>query len=230
MTERQKKIAKIKALLAKTVENGCTEEEMNAALALARKLMDDYEIDDTDIQFGGESVTVETVVKTDFDKIRGQLADAVGRFCHCVGWKTGKSSDTINYCGLQSEVVFAHWMLDMLADFVLFQCDLWLKRSYRRGMPRVRRIERGSFIVGCTNRIVERLQQLTPRHVGTGKDLIVLRNSLIDQHMEARGIKLRDMFKLFRGDADAYDAGEAAGDHAQFNRPVDGRAERRLLQ
>ena len=41
---REKIIEKIKALLNKTVDNGCSEEEMGAALDKARALMDAHEI------------------------------------------------------------------------------------------------------------------------------------------------------------------------------------------
>lgn len=231
MTERQKRINKIKALLSKTVEHGCTEGEMKSALSLARRMMDEWEIDDTDLQFSGEGITIETIVKTDFDKIRWHLAKPVGEFCHCASWTTGGGGDTINFCGLQSETLFAHWLLDMLADFVLSQSESWLRNTYRRGMPRVRRIERGSFIVGCTERIAERLRELTPKAVpSNGRDLIVLRSQLITQHMQERGIKLREPFKLFRGNDEAYSAGLKAGDRARFNRPIDGREEQRMLR
>jgi len=224
--EKKKKIEVIKALLSKTVENGCTEEEMASALALAKKLMDQNDLDETDLQFGGEGVTVETIVKTDFDKIRIQLVMPVGRFCHCKGWVDRGNSDTLTYAGLESETIFAHWMLDMLADFVLFSLGSWSDRQGRR----VPRLERSAFIVGCATRIAERLTALTPRPApGKGRDLIIVRDQLIDAHLDARGIKLRDTFKLYSLDPKAYAAGEEAGDRAQFNRPIDEGRENRLL-
>lgn len=225
-TEKKKKIEIIKALLSKTVENGCTEDEMASALALAKKLMDQNDLDETDLQFGGESVTVETVVKTDFDKIRGELVVPVGRFCHCSAWVVGKGSDTISFAGLESETIFAHWLLDMLADFALFSLRSWSDRQRQR----VTRLERSAFLIGCARRIAERLTALTPRPVqGNGRDLIIVRSQLIDAELEKRGIKLRDTFKLYSLDPKAYAAGEEAGDRAQFNRPVNGSTEQRLL-
>lgn len=226
-SDKKKKIATIRALLSKTVENGCTEDEMASALALAKKLMDQNDLDETDLAFGGEGVTIETIVKTDFDKIRIELVMPVGRFCNCKGWVDRGSSDTLTYAGLESETVFAHWLLDMLADFVLFSLGSWSDRQGRR----VPRLERSAFIVGCARRIAKRLSDLTPRPApGKGRDLIIVRDQLIDAHLEARGIKLRDTFKLYSLDPKAYAAGEEAGDRAQFNRPVDGMHERRLIE
>lgn len=219
--ERKKKIATIKALLAMTVANGASEAEMNFALGRAKKMMDELDIDATDLAFGGEEVRVETVVKPDFDKIRYGLCRPVGDFCHCATWREGRrhSSDTINYCGLESEVVFAHWMLDMLADFVLYSVVRYGEQKHTR----LTRHERASFIVGCTARIAQRLEELTPKpSPGNGRDLIVVRSQLIEKHMQEVGIHLRDPFRLISADPDAYDAGKRAGDDARFNRPIDG--------
>lgn len=227
MADKKKLIAKIRALLSKTVENGCTEEEMASALALAKRLMNENDLDTSDLEMKGEGVTVETRVVTDFDKIRYHLCKPVGDFCHCATWREGRGSDTINYCGLESETVFAHWLLDMLGDFVLFSLE-----SYRIRMKlrRLTRLERQAFIIGCSNRIAQRLCDLTPRpQPGRGRDLIVLRSQLIDTHMRSLDLRLREPFKLYSLDAKLYAAGEEAGDRAQFNRPVEGMHERRLL-
>lgn len=226
MNTRAQLIAKIKALLSKTVENGCTEAEAMAALAVARRMMDQHEIDATDIAFGGESVTEEVKVKTDFEKIRDHLATPVGFFCGCQTWKRGMS-DTIVFCGLQSEALFAHWLLDMLDDFVLRELDAYTLANRRR----LTRWERSSFIVGCTSRIAQRLRELTPKpKPGNGRDLVVAKNALVENYMKERGIKPREPFKLYNLDDEAYDAGMLAGDKAQFNRPVDGREERKLIR
>ena len=47
-------IDKIKTLLNKTVENGCTEEEAKAALLMARKLMIKYKLNENDIKDSNE--------------------------------------------------------------------------------------------------------------------------------------------------------------------------------
>jgi hypothetical protein len=54
MTNRNSIIDKIKALLAKTTENGCTEEEALAALAKARAWIDAHEVTDDELQLSRE--------------------------------------------------------------------------------------------------------------------------------------------------------------------------------
>jgi hypothetical protein len=50
MTKRESIIEKIKALLAKTVQNGCTEAEMMTALGMAQALQDTYIITTEELQ------------------------------------------------------------------------------------------------------------------------------------------------------------------------------------
>jgi Protein of unknown function (DUF2786) len=50
MADRNSIIEKIKALLAKTTENGATEAEMMSALDKASAMMDAYDITDEEVQ------------------------------------------------------------------------------------------------------------------------------------------------------------------------------------
>lgn len=49
--KKEKLIQKIQALRAKTLENGCIEEEAYAAAVLVEKLMNDYDISLTEVEF-----------------------------------------------------------------------------------------------------------------------------------------------------------------------------------
>jgi Protein of unknown function (DUF2786) len=55
---REKIVEKIKALLNKRVENGCSEEEMNAALDKARTFMDAHEITEDELRLTKEEKAV----------------------------------------------------------------------------------------------------------------------------------------------------------------------------
>lgn len=220
---RAKLIAKIKAVLN---TNGRTEAEILTALAIGRRLMEEHDISEDDLDFGGEQVTAEKVFKPDWDRIRDNLSTDVGRFCHCAAWGTRGRSAEITFCGLESEVLFAHWLLDQLGDFVLRETDNFARRKPNR---RLTRIERESFIMGCAGRIAERLRELTPKPRSSGRDLVLARNALIEQYMQDHDIKLREPFKLYQADVEAHRAGEQAGDRAQFNRPVEAGAGLRLL-
>lgn len=216
-SSRSATIERIKSYLARAADSASTESEMAMALAKAKKLMDEHDITDDDINFGGEEVAKETRVKTDHDSVRDLLATPIGRFCHCVAYNEGMN--VITFVGLESEALFAHWLLDMLGDFVFRRLE---QHPSEIDVRRLTRSERASFLSGCVSRIIERMQALTPpRPVGNGRDLVLARQSLIETFLRENGIKLREPFKLFHVDPRSYAAGRRAGNDANFSRPID---------
>lgn len=213
----------VRALLSKTVANGCTEGEALAALTKARELMAEHDLTDADLSFGGEGVHVDAKVKPDCDRVRDFLATAVAAFCNCRVW-SGFSRDETRFCGLESDTAFAHWLLDMLGDFVTRELAAYLRVTWTPKAPSVRRLETNGFVIGCTGRIAERLRELTPEQTrGAGRGLVVARNALIDRHMQELGIELqRPRGRLHRLDNRANRAGAAAGEHARFSKPLNG--------
>ena len=217
-TARSKVIDKIKALFARAADAASSEAEVAMALKAARKLMDAHDLDEDDLSFGGEGVTSETRVVTDHDRIRTSLARPVAAFCHCTVYHDTGLFDSLVYVGLASETLFAHWLLDMLADFVTRRLAAHPREI---GVRRLTRLERNGFVQGCVERIAERLAELTPRPVaGNGRDLVIARQSLIEAYLAERGIKLKEPFQLHKVDMRSYAIGRAAGDDAEFNRPI----------
>lgn len=218
MSARSKLIERIKAFFARAADKASTEAEIAIALRQARKMMAEHDVTEDDLNFGGEEVRKNTVVKTDHDRIREKLGTPVGNFCHCVTYTERGLYGSMVYVGLESETIFAHWLLDQLADFV----ERRLAAHPREiGQRRLTRTERESFLNGCVARIAERLEELTPRPVSNGRDLVLARQSLIEAFMRDQGIRLREPFKLFRVDPKSYAAGRRAGDDAEFNRPIE---------
>ena len=124
--------------------------------------------------------------------------------------------------GLESDVAFATWLLDMLAAFVLRELKAHQAQRRAQGM-RCPRIVSSSFVMGCAARIGERLRELTPLApvAATGNALTVSRNALIDEAMKKAGIKLRNTWSRGRRVHGAsYGAGQAAGNAARFDKPV----------
>jgi hypothetical protein len=84
MTKRESIIEKIKALLAKTVENGCTEAEMIAALARAQALQDAYVVTAEELQLAKDEAAVlgdSMPDPNDPHNIRWHLSWVVEKFC-----------------------------------------------------------------------------------------------------------------------------------------------------
>lgn len=222
-TRREDLFRKIKSLLAKTVQNGCTEAEAMLALDKAKELMDEYTVTETDLAFD-EPCEVNTEPKNDPDDIRSRLSMAVGAFCACRGFKNG--FERIAYVGLFSETVFAHWLLDTLEEFVRRECRNWLAANPSK--YRVRRLETRGFIHACSDRIAELLYQLARERHQPGTDLVVKKNALIEVTLKNAGIKLRDQFRLRWVNVAAERAGAKAGNTATFDKPVNENSEKPL--
>jgi hypothetical protein len=229
MTEkREQLLAKIRALLSKTIEAGCTEGEAMAALAKAQAMIDVYEVSDEELQLTKkEKATARVNEERDPYGVKRGLAYAIHKFTGTLGW-TNRGKGTRATCGLPADVEFAEWLLDALAEFV--------KREYVRfaitsasGEADERRAALRSFVQGCTRRISERLLELAQppkQQTANARALVVTKQAAIDAYLAAENIKLgssRTSTFSVRDHA-AYEAGKAAGERASFGRPVEGAA------
>jgi hypothetical protein len=223
---REKMLDKIRALLSKTTEHGCTEEEALAALAKARALMDTYEITEADLQLTKEEGVVLRRAMTDIDphRIKWSMSLAVAKFCDCKVWRDRDGK--LVFLGLASDAQFATWLLDHLAAFVLAELADHLMGDIALGVQR-RKVING-FVDGITWRISERLRELCkpPATVSANsRALVVIKQTLIKAKLDELGIKLRSGSASSRQhDAGSFAAGRSAGDRASFGRPVCGRA------
>ena len=225
---RENLLDKIRALLAKTVENGCTEMEAMAAIDKARAMMDAYEVTEADLQLTkAESAVLrsEPAGSRDPHNIKWYLCSAVAGFCDCKAWR-GRNGGLV-FCGLQSDAQFATWLLDSLALFV--QGELTKHLMGNLAPKDERRFVINGFVSGCTGRISSRLEALTGQSkaaaAGNSRALVVTKTAAIKATMEKAGIKLRSGRSSSRRlDGNSYRAGQSAGERASFGRPVTGQA------
>ena len=230
--EREALLTKIRGLLAKTVENGCTEAEAFAALDKARAWMDAHEITEADLQLTKEEAAVIRAYSRPNDKhhIRNSLAVGIAEFCDCEYWsmpklvKAGRRNTyewTTNFCGLLADVEFAHSLLATLEGFVRHELVKHLLNDHSSADNRSRKIN--GFVEGCCSRINQRLHELVEQSKTLASSnstaLVVLKGAPIAAKMKADGIRIRACSGSGRATDDgSYAAGRAAGDRASFSR------------
>jgi hypothetical protein len=228
MTDRNSIIEKIKALLSKTKENGCTEEEELSALAKARAWIDAHEISDDELQLSREEKAIlhdeSEAEARDTHKIKWQLSYGVARYCNVRIYRGGGKAG-LSFVGFKSDIDNATWLLDHLADFIhdkLF--EFLLDCLAPEGKERKEEIR--GFVIGCTQRINARMTQMCEQskteRTTNGKELIIIKDQAIKDFMEAEGICLRSSRSRAGFSDDARAAGQTAGDRASFGRPVSG--------
>lgn len=223
---REGVLRKIKALLAKTVENGCTEAEYMSALAIASAMKDAYEVTDADLcEAGAEGATIDKdPAPSDPLDIKRNICMAIGSFCDCQAWR---QLDAVQFCGLRVDVEFARWLLDTLDAFVRAELARYMVGCVVIGTRR-RRMATG-FAAGCADRIGERLYALADaaRRAASknSRALVVVKTDLIQKKLQEVGIELQDTSNGSRRiDDNSYSDGREAAERASFGRPVDGPA------
>jgi hypothetical protein len=230
MPDRDSIIDKIKALLSKTTANGATEAEMLAALDKAAAMQDAYDIGDEELQIAkDEAVTQHSDLPDlrDPHKIKWRLSYGIARFCNVQIFRS-RHETGLKCIGMPSDVQFAMWLLDALADFVF--AELYSHLIGCLAPKNERRVITRSFTEACCNRITDRLLELVERskaaRTSNGRELVIVKDAAIKAFMKEHDIHLRTccMGSSSNINSAARAAGRAAGDRASFGRPVSGAA------
>jgi hypothetical protein len=130
--------------------------------------------------------------------------------------------------GMPSDVQFAMWLLDNLADFIFNA--LYEHLIGCCAPPSDRRVIMRSFVEACCDRITDRMLELVERsksaRTSNGRELVVVKDAAIKAFMKEHDIRLRTcgMSSSSNINSAAQAAGRAAGDRATFGRPVTGAA------
>ncbi len=208
---RKKMLEKVKAILAKTMDAGCTEDEAMAALAKARELMATYEIDEADLnELDQEKATIFKTDPKDPYEIKFHLDKWIGRFTRCRAW-AGKDK-IVHFAGLESDVIFATWLLETLQRFVMRALREFQKERAVKHIPNSNYTS-ASFVSGCTQRVCEKLKELAPKEE--------TRNALVEAELARKGIVLSKRRNSERDiDQKSANRGYEAGNHARFDKPV----------
>jgi hypothetical protein len=226
--DRENVLGKIRALLAKTMENGCTEAEALAAIEKANALMAVHEVTEVELNLTKEEKAIlrrEPPETKDPHLIKCRLIYSVSRFCGCRAWRE-PGSRAITFCGLPSDAQMATWLLDTLTAFVqneLFKhlIEVGPTRGERRQVIR-------DFVIGCTDRIHDRLIKLREQReqaaaTSNARALVVVKDAAIQAKLDELGIHLCSGSLSGASDSPSYGAGSAAGNRASFGRPVSGK-------
>jgi hypothetical protein len=226
--QRDGLLDKIRALLAKTLDNGCTESEAMAALDKARALMDAHAVSESELSLTKDEKAIlrrEPPGTKDPHRIKWHLQSSVARFCGCQGWRKTHERILV-FCGLPSDVRFATWLLDTLTAFVQDEMVKHLMDADPSKEDR-REVIKG-FVLGCTDRISQRLDELSEQSAAVAtsnaRALVVVKGQAVQAKLDELGIHLCNSYgSCGAGDDSSYRAGRAAGDRASFGRPVSGR-------
>jgi hypothetical protein len=227
--ERENVLNKIRALLAKTMDNGCSEAEAMAALGKTQAMKDAYAVTEAELNLTKEEKAIlrrEPPGTKDPHRIKWQLLWGVSKFCNCKSWRNRRDEGGGLVFWLPSDAQFATWLLDTLANFVQLELVNFLTDAAPSNEDRAQAIR--GFVMGCCDRIRDRLIELVEKSAtvasSNARALVVVKDAAVQAKLDELGIHLcAGGGSCGAFDSSSYQAGSAAGNRASFGRPVSGR-------
>ena len=217
---------RIQGLRAKTTDNGCTEAEALLAAAKVAELLDRYDLSLTDVEI--RDAPCERREYETHRKKRIPLDDCIGaiaNFCDCRVWREKNQAGEARYVffGLRSDIEVAHYLTELIDNAVRSELGRYkTSAGYRRFRHQDRHVANSSFTLGMVASIADKLTAMKAErdavNNGTGRDLVVLKASVVDAELEKLDLKLRTVRRATRMvSPTAYEAGEAAGASLAIN-------------
>lgn len=211
---------RIAALRAKTVENGCTENEALAAAAKSAELMDRHDLSLSDVDLGRsacEQLTYRTTRKK-----RMPIEDCIGAvadFCDCRVWRERDADGGAGYVffGLRSDVTVAHYLTAVIDEALRSELGRYkTSRDYQRFRHQERSIANASFSLGMVASVAAKLDAMKRErdqvNRATGRDLVLVKSSVVDAELAKLDLTLRTRHPRRRMvSGAAYTAGEVVG-------------------
>jgi hypothetical protein len=225
-TDLDRLVQRIRALRAKTVEQGCTEQEALAAAEKVAELLDRYGLNLSELDLRKQScegIGIETDRKR-----RGPIDDCmatIAAFFDCRVWSETAEDATLRYVffGLPADVQAAVYLHDLIALAFLSETAAFQAGAfYRSADSGHRRSATNSFQLGLARGINEKLRAL--RHArdavgpgSSGRALVPIKDSMIDDEMERLGLTFhRKSTSRKRVLPGAYNAGKEAGERFEY--------------
>lgn len=217
---------KITALLKKNEENGSTEDEAIAAMAFAKKLMEEHGITLDDIKNNNEAATdfdEKTVTdsrknlhEVDLYGILVNIAKFTDTHTHIV---RGKNGANVYFFGYRSDIELAEYLREVCKRALETEWTKYVQNNYIQGHKRT---ARKSFMIGMSVRVSQRLKDMKEEYINetTGTELVVLKNQLVTKAFADKNMKLKSANRTtFRKDNN-YNSGYKAGDNVQLSKSM----------
>jgi len=224
--------ARIQGLRAKTIDNGCTEDEALAAAAKVAELLDRYDLSLSDVELRAEPcerLAFETGRKKriPLDGCVGAVAD----FCDCKIWREKNADGAFRYVffGLRADVSVAHYLTDLIDSAVRTGLGQFkTSPQYLRFAHKDRHLANSSFALGMVASIADKLGAMKAArddaNRSTGRDLVLVKSSVVDAELAKLNLQLRTVRTGRRYiQPEAYDAGGAAGAALAINPGIGGK-------
>jgi hypothetical protein len=217
---------RIQGLRAKTVAQGCTEQEALLAAEKVAELLDRYGLSLGELDFRAqqcEGIGIQT------ERRRAAPIDscvpAIAAFFDCRVWLEHAKGTALRYVffGLRSDVAAAQYLYELVERAFETETDAFRAGDLYARMIGDRRSASNSFQIGLARGISDKLHALrsardATRRSASGRDLVPVKAAMVDDELAKLGLDFRSR-QVGRGRrvlADAFREGEAAGQRFEF--------------
>jgi hypothetical protein len=231
-------IRRVKGLMAKTTDAGCTEAEAMAASALAAKIMAQHDLALTDIKLREQANCQEADIPVHYKTAPPTFmcANAIAYLTDTKAWchKDERGFPHCVFFGFETDTIVAKYLYAIIDRAML---NAWMKYEkevdYKSHSAKGRAALRTGFDGGMATRINQRLRELKDAQqeeniATTGRDLMVVKSAVVADELAKLGITFTSAkrSKAPASNAGAWAAGESAGDAVSFNKGVGANAAR----
>jgi len=212
--------ARIQALRAKTVENGCTEDEALSAAAKVAELLDRHDLSLTDIETRDEKCERLEFVSSRKKRIPLEgCIGAIAAFCDCRTWREKTATGEFRYVffGLRADVSAALYLTELVDAAVRAELGRYkTSPAYLRFRHNERHMSNASFALGMVDSIASKLLTLKAgrdeNNRAGGRHLVILKRSIVEAELNRLGVQFRPIDGASRMVSSiAYEAGGTAG-------------------
>lgn len=200
---------RVRALLMKAVDAAASPSEAEAAMRMAQKLMEKYQVSEADLGGLREDDWRYGETKAEHHKTRGYYLHpidrycsvVVGKFCGVIPYKVDEGTPQFRMVlfGLDADVELAQWMLAAFKKQLDHDWELY--KRYQMESKRLIDVReaRMAFVRGFTSAVTQRLNDWMFRDVpkagqspnkGSGHDLVLRKANLAIDELARRGIHL----------------------------------------
>lgn len=223
--------AKIRALVAKTTDNGASEAEAMSAMTKVGELLETFNLSMGDIS----EVREETCETGDFPTyskhagIASDVAVAVAAFTNTKAWLTREINGVvIKFFGVETDVELAKYITSVITSCFEGEYKTFKESETYKNYSGHRRVLNTDFRRGFAGRINDRLYELKANATkeysnNTGTALVVVeKDKYVQEEFEKLNMRLRKTYRQTRyvRSGGAYSAGASAGNKVNLNRPV----------
>lgn len=217
--KREKIANKIKELMKKTTANGCSEAEALSAAEMVGRLMNEYDLSMTEVEFKNEEFLTH-VINTN-SRVASPIHSvimAIAEYTDTKSWFSRGDKIVYSFFGTKKDTEIADYLYHLLVGAIKRETENYKKTTSYKSSPINGRTKTTSFANGMAARLSSRLQEMKRNQEMANESnstalVPVDKMAIVLDQFKNLNMKLKSSVRrVTAGSYDAYSDGQSAGD------------------